>query len=60
MSLGDLLVIYLIAGLASAVAIYRITPRRGLAGLASAAIAWNAGTQNASVAIIARGTFTAP
>jgi len=39
MSLGDLLVIYLIAGLASAVAIYRITPHRGLAGLASAAIA---------------------
>ncbi len=39
MKLGDLLVIYLIAGLACAVAIYRTSPRRGIGGLASAMIA---------------------
>lgn len=39
MKLGDLLAIYVIAGLACAVAIYRTAPQRGLAGLASALVA---------------------
>lgn len=39
MKLGDLLVIYLIAGLASAVAIYRTSPKKGTGALLSAAIA---------------------
>jgi hypothetical protein len=39
MSLGDLGIVYLVAGLACAVAIYRTTPERGAKAIASAAIA---------------------